>query len=101
MRTILAVAACLALTGCGKSSLEMQADDIKKEAIGLVSQGFSQGAQTTQFQAGLQGINPGYRFRGSVIFGTVVQIDGTVTLEGVSGQIQAASQAGATTRPAP
>lgn len=89
-----------ALAGCGQTALEMEARDIKDKAIDLVGQGFSQGSKTTQFQAGLQGINPGYRFRGSVIVGTVVQVDGTVTLDGVSGQIQAASQAGATHFPA-
>lgn len=101
MRSILTACVCVLLFGCGKSSLELQADEVKDKAIQLVGQGFAQGAQTTQFQAGLQGINPGYRFKGTVIVGTVVQVEGTVTLDGVSGQIQAASQAGPSSAPTP
>lgn len=89
---LVAPLACLCAVGCGRSNLEMQSQALQEKATELVKQGFSQGARTTQFQAGLQGINPGYVFDGEVIVGTCVKVYGVVRLDGVSGQIQAASQ---------
>lgn len=92
MRSIFIALAAIGMAGCGKSNLELQSQQLQEKATELVSQGFSQGARTTQFQAGLQGINPGYVFDGEVIVGTCVKVYGVVRLDGVSGQIQAASQ---------
>lgn len=101
MRKFIVPMLLLTVTGCGQSSLEIEARDIKEKGAALIAKGFEQGARTTQFQAGLQGINPGYVFDGEVIVGTIVKVAGVVRLDGVSGQIQAASQTDNQVSPAP
>lgn len=99
MALLLSVLVLASTTGCQtgglltpKPRIETVADRVITEAIApALQQGLKQGVENLTIQAGAQGINPTYRFTAAGRLVQAVEVEGTVGVEGVAGQMQLSS----------
>lgn len=100
LKVILALIAALwfgSAVGCAEIEKNKMSDSAAKmtESIAAAAKaGISNGIRDFQAQAGMQAINPAYKFNCTVVVGTAVIVDGTFGLDGVSGQMQYSAASG-------
>lgn len=96
--------ACLTLLCVGTAGCAPDSEAIERTANTVIDKVVSAGiakavgeltSRAAQLQGQVSGINPGYKLTGFGIFGTGIVWDVTVKLDGVSGNLAGATQAGA------
>lgn len=96
LAAVLFVAVALA-PGCAeleKNRMSQAAASMSADISSALKSGIEQGVRDFQAQAGVQAINPQYTFKATVTVGTVVDIDGSIGLAGVAGQMSANAASG-------
>lgn len=88
---LLAVAALLAVTGCGDplGKIQSKAEDKLDQALQMANE---QGTRAFQYSGNIQVNRPGYRATGIVKFGSFAEFDAVVYLEGVAGAASLSGQ---------